>query len=258
MRFEESCRERKTTPADEINALLGPGGDPDGFWQRVKINLQAGRVRLVFVADEIPPELRRIVEFLNGQMDPAEVLAVEIKQFVGQGLKTLVPRVIGQTVEAERKKGGTAREEKQWDEGSFLTTLEKQHGREKADVARTILAWAKTKAVRLWWGKGSVQVAVVLTLDHKGTPYFFAAIWFSSTLCKVEIQFQWLKERPAFAAEAKRIELRDKLNSVPGVNIGVEAITKRPSIPLSMLQDEATLRQFLGVLDWVAQEVLAT
>ena len=45
----------------------------------------------MFVADEIPVELRRIVEFMNGQMDPAEVLAVEIKQYVGGNLKTLVP-----------------------------------------------------------------------------------------------------------------------------------------------------------------------
>jgi hypothetical protein len=78
--------------------------DPEEFWQRVKINLQAGRVRMVFVADRIPPELRRIVEFLNLQMDPAEVLAIEVEQFVGRGLRTLVPRIIGQTAEAQRRK----------------------------------------------------------------------------------------------------------------------------------------------------------
>ena len=74
--------------------------DLEGFWQKVKTNLQAGKVRLIFVADEIPTETRRVVEFLNGQMDPAEVLAVQIKQYAGQGMKTLVPRVIGQTAEA--------------------------------------------------------------------------------------------------------------------------------------------------------------
>jgi hypothetical protein len=59
---------------------------------------------MVFVADIIPPELRRIVEFLNGQMDPAEVLALEVRQFVGQGLKALVPKVVGQTAVAQRAK----------------------------------------------------------------------------------------------------------------------------------------------------------
>jgi hypothetical protein len=40
-------------------------------------------------------------------MDPAEVLAVEIKQYVdlNNKIKTLVPRVIGQTSEAQIKKG---------------------------------------------------------------------------------------------------------------------------------------------------------
>jgi hypothetical protein len=31
------------------------------------------KVRLLFVADRIPPELKRDVEFLNKQMSPAEV-----------------------------------------------------------------------------------------------------------------------------------------------------------------------------------------
>jgi hypothetical protein len=89
----------------EMGEFLGEAVDPEEFWQRVKITLQAGRVRMVFVADRIPPELRRIVEFLNLQMDPAEVLAIEVEQFVGSDdLRTLVPRIIGQTAEAQRRK----------------------------------------------------------------------------------------------------------------------------------------------------------
>lgn len=58
-----------------------------------------------FVADVIHAELRRIVEFLNAQMSPAEVIALELRHYAGQGLRTLVPRVIGRTAEAERRKG---------------------------------------------------------------------------------------------------------------------------------------------------------
>jgi hypothetical protein len=60
---------------------------------------------MIFVADSIPPELKRVVEFLNQQMDPAEVLALELRQYVGEGLRTLVPRVIGNTAIAESRKG---------------------------------------------------------------------------------------------------------------------------------------------------------
>jgi len=96
--------------------FLGADADEEQFWQKAKTNLQAGRIRIVFVADEIPAELRRIVEFLNAQMDPAEVLALEIKQYIGEGLKTFVPRVIGQTAEAQQKKSSACREVRQWEE----------------------------------------------------------------------------------------------------------------------------------------------
>ena len=51
----------------------------------------------MFVADEISIELRRVVDFMNRQIDSAEVLAGEIKQYVGGESKVLVPRVMGQT-----------------------------------------------------------------------------------------------------------------------------------------------------------------
>jgi hypothetical protein len=106
--FESSCAEKGVAPEEEINRLR-EDGDAEAFWQSVKTNLQAGRIRMLFVADYIPAELRRVVEFLNQQMDPAEVLALELRQFAGRNLKTIVPTVYGKTEGAQRKKvvGGT-------------------------------------------------------------------------------------------------------------------------------------------------------
>ena len=67
--------------SEVIKEKLGPEIDANEFWQNVKTNLQAERIRMIFVADKIPVELKRIVEFLNGQMDPAEVLAFEIPKY---------------------------------------------------------------------------------------------------------------------------------------------------------------------------------
>ena len=69
--FEERCSRAGRDPADVMAEAFGPAVHPDAFWLDAKTNLQAGRIRLIFVADEIPAELQRIVEFLNGQMDPA-------------------------------------------------------------------------------------------------------------------------------------------------------------------------------------------
>ena len=121
--FEKTCSANNTDPDEKLAEFIGPEQESDIFWEKVKTNLQAGKIRMLFVADEIPSELQRIVEFLNEQMDPAEILAVEIKQFTGDQFRTLVPRVIGNTSEAKKKRS-TGLEIKQWDEESFFNRLD--------------------------------------------------------------------------------------------------------------------------------------
>src|SRR5215831_5421699 len=77
-----------------------------GFWDAVGANLRDGNIRLVFVADEIPASLQRLVEFLNEQMPRVEVLAVEIRQYRTADGKSgaLVPRLVGQTARAQAGK----------------------------------------------------------------------------------------------------------------------------------------------------------
>jgi hypothetical protein len=75
------------------------------------------RLRLVSVADEIPHELRRIVEFLNEQMTHTDVLAIEVRQYVAPNsdMVTLVPRVIGQTEAArDTKNVASGRVRRRW------------------------------------------------------------------------------------------------------------------------------------------------
>ena len=71
----------------------------DSFWEDVGFNLRNGKVRLLFVADKIPSKLQVIIEFLNKQMNDAEVLGVEVKQFRSADGRTttLVPSLIGAT-----------------------------------------------------------------------------------------------------------------------------------------------------------------
>ena len=61
--FEMRCEREGLSSENLLNQFLGADIEPEEFWQRAKTNLQAGRVRMVFVADEIPTELRRIVDF---------------------------------------------------------------------------------------------------------------------------------------------------------------------------------------------------
>lgn len=96
--FDQYCVAHNLDHAEEIGRLRQEDEtDVDEFWQQVATNLAANRMRLLFVADEIPDVLERVVKFLNEQTrDNLEVLAVEVKQYPGQFGQALVSRVIGQ------------------------------------------------------------------------------------------------------------------------------------------------------------------
>ena len=150
--FEESCSARGLDPDDKLAWLLQKEEAPDAeeFWRQVYTNLAAGRLRLLFIADDIPEPLRRVVEFLNAHMPEIEVLAVEIKQFRGGSTQTLVPRVIGKTA-------GHAKPQPKLTPELFRDALPTDSAR---DVADRLLAVAKRQRASLNWGKGSVSVRV--------------------------------------------------------------------------------------------------
>lgn len=104
--FETTQSAKGGDPADALRDLLGDEQDVDNFWKRVATNLEARKVRLVFLADAIPKELRSLIEFLNEEMRNVEVLGLEVKQYVGEGgLRTLVASAVGQTEAAQQVKG---------------------------------------------------------------------------------------------------------------------------------------------------------
>lgn len=138
--FEANCEAAGQDPEGLVQSLVGPEEMSEGFWDRVQTNLSAGKVRLLFVADEIPTELRRVIEFLNVQMSPAEVLGVEIRQYAGQNLKTLVPSVIGQTTEAQQRKtvGPSVPRRGDWSWDAYAAEL--HVSAQKIEVGRTLFA----------------------------------------------------------------------------------------------------------------------
>ena len=186
---------------------------PEEFWKAVKTNLQAGRIRLVFVADEIPSELQRVVEFLNDQMDPAEVIAVEISRYSGDGLETLAPRVIGQTVAARTKKAGSTPGQP-WDEPRFLAALEQSKGPDARLVAEDLIAWCREHGMEDSWGKGAEMGSYFPSVTQGEDWYVPFALW---TYGQVETQFQHIKARPAFTSAEMREQLRQRFNELPSV-----------------------------------------
>jgi hypothetical protein len=68
-KFDAACERKGAEPVQTVADFVGADASDqsavEAFWGSVKTNLQAGKVRLVFLADKIPTELQRIVEFLK-------------------------------------------------------------------------------------------------------------------------------------------------------------------------------------------------
>jgi hypothetical protein len=252
-RFEGTCAQRNLNPDERLMEFLGMDDGREDFWQRVKTNLQAGRIRLIFVADEIPPGLRRIVEFLNGQMDPAEVLAIEIRQHVGEGLKALAPVLIGQTATAQRAKSAGATPGRKWDETSFFADLQARNP-EAVAVARRIMDWARPRVTRIAWGAGTQLGSFVPVLDHKGIEYQLFAVYTNGSF---ETFFQYYRYKSPFTSEDLRVEKLNRLNAITGIFLPSDGIARRPSFPLNALLGEGRTEALLGVYEWVLEQILA-
>jgi hypothetical protein len=166
-----------------------------------------------------------VVEFLNTQMDPAEVLAVEVRQYIGGAFRGLVPRVLGQTEQGIQKKsagGSVGGGERTWDEASLLAEIERRFGVVEVTVARRILEWARSTGRPLWSGKGTQSGSLYVDVGPRGRPVYPFAIW---TYGRIEVQLQGLTRVTPFDNETNRRELQRRLNTIPGVAIGEESLS---------------------------------
>ena len=95
--FENTTGAGDRSPQEVLGELLQSDSEPDAdaFWQQVATNLDAVRLRLLIVADNIPAPLKQVAEFLDDQMPNVEVRTVEIKRFQNHSMQILVPRVFG-------------------------------------------------------------------------------------------------------------------------------------------------------------------
>lgn len=250
-KFEKNCEKKGKDPEIEIQELIGNNVSIEEFWSKIEINLKAGKIRLLFIADKIPKELQRIIEFLNEQMTPAEVLGLEIKQYGNDAIKTLVPRVIGQTSSAQIKKGSKVYN--QWTEETFFEELERRNGKAIRNIAYKMLKYFQTRTSRIWYGKGKRSGSLVPVIDKGDMSFFPFTIW---TYGKIEINFQWDKERKPFDDIKNRKHILEKLSEIKGIVVPESKIDKRPSFNIELLGAKSEFDKFLRIYDWYINKIV--
>jgi hypothetical protein len=251
--FEKTCEKAGKPSEAVLTELMGPEQTAAEFWARVKTNLQAGRIRMLFVADAIPLELRRIVEFLNKQMDPAEVLAIELRQFAGQGLKTLVPMVFGQTQESVKKRDGGAAGQ-HWDQENLFEKLRQKVSAKEFEIAQKIFDWMQKGGRMLRFGTGRENGSVYPIFRPGGVninPVYL------STDGKLWLQFAALDRKPVFGSLDKRRELMTQFGAIKDANLVEADLTRYRSIALSKVAaDPDGLSKILSALEWMDEQIV--
>jgi hypothetical protein len=267
--FEERCQQDgvdadaalaaflQSDASSEVSPIGSSLDAADKYWERAADSLAARRLRLVFVADLIPPELERIIEFLNESMARTEVLGVEVRQFVGAGRQTLVPRVIGQTVAAKDAKqpgSGASRVVRTWTVDEFLEAASVDGGPSARAFVEEVLSWAQAKGLLTTLGKGKYgPLWIRVELPSRET----VAVAAISTGGHTQVSFVDVARRPPFDGVEARLEWCRRLNEVPGVAIddGYAIRASWPTVKLSGLADEEARRQFLDAVGWAAGQL---
>jgi hypothetical protein len=249
--FEKTCREASRSPDDVLRELLGGDADASEFWERVRTNLQARKIRLLFVADVIPIELRRIVEFLNEQMDPVEVLAIELRQFASEGLKTIVPTIYGHTQAAARKRAGPVQ---RWDEASLFDKLSRTVGPKELEIAKAIYMWmGKGESRALIFGTGKENGSVYPVFKPDGVPINPSYL---SSDGKLWLQFGALENKPVFGPIEARRSLMEHFNAIRGANLKEADLSRYPSIALKTIAaDPEGEAKVMTALKWMEAQI---
>ncbi len=150
--FERHTREQGNDPASSIREFAElPLGNEHQFCEKVETKLNENDFRLLFVSDNIPDQLERIVTFLNAQMQ-IEVGAVEIKPSASGTSRIYLPRVIGckndGTVQSSPRRSRLTRQRflDDFPEGPFR------------NAAETILKVTEEAGGKLQWGSSALSI----------------------------------------------------------------------------------------------------
>lgn len=242
---------RKTTvaldrdPDADLSTFL-ESGNTEAFWRQVESNLRSGRIRMLFVADHIPKELARIVEFMNEQMRPAEVLAIEVEHFLGSnGIRTLVPRLIGATARAQTAKSVETPVERMT-EDEWLGSLAEKNGPNALKGAERAVAWFRQNGFQVELTKPQDSLAARIS-NAAGRPVYPFYIRRNG---RFDIALINLKKLPAFETDGARKQCLDRLRSLPAADVRT---TDNPNgLPSVALED------FLKDEFWVAFQSIAS
>jgi len=233
---------------ESILSSLGPklADDVDGYFDAIEENLRQGKVRMVFLLEDSSYELRSIVDFLNGQMDRAEVLLVEVRQYQIEDKRIVVPTLFGFTEKARMDKRETNfsssdGRRRTWDLESFIEDAITKVTTEQLEAFKRVVSASKERSWDIKWGTGKETGSLSIRISGM-TKRSILTIWSNGSLT---MNFGWLTENKVeeqvrdsmamFAKDSLKINLPDDYKN--------RYVTIQPSVWVPKVED---LISYLG------------
>lgn len=249
--FERRCTENDQSPEDVLALFVGSPESVDAFWGAVKKNLESQTIRMIFVSDKIHPELRTIVEFLNRQMDPAEVLAVELQYFANDSrtVRTLVPTIYGQVAVA--RSGRSPSVETSIGQEEFVRIVAQSNSPNRLSFVKSLIEWSERKGFGMTFRTGANRSVFIPNCKAgKLTTYPVSCKDFG----KLVLQMRYYQTHEQFQNEDTLQELESMLRRIPGFDPrgGMKGL---PYVDMDQLATEKDRNAVLAVIEWILNKL---
>ena|SRR2546425_2399209 len=118
-------------------------------------------------------------------------------------------------------------------------------------LMRRTLDWSRDNFSPVNWKGASFVPVLEYRSDYSHNPI---TVYCRGKVPRVQIKFGRMKNRNGLS-DQKRIDLLQRLNDIPGVNLQQGSIDRYPNIPLLNLLNGDALEQFLKAIAWTIEEV---
>ncbi len=231
-RFVRQFEAKAGVSLAEVAQELG-GSSAADVREAVESTLEHGNFRVVIAVDEITPELRTIVEFVNAHTSELEFVALELGYSREDEIEIIVPTVYGAEVaEAKRPAGSSGR--RRWTLGDVEDSFDQQEFAELKPIVGALVRHAREHSVKLNPGSGS-NPAVACYYAVEGTPTSCWALHVNESDPTIVLSLGAIQARSQQHAAA----FLEKLKELPGfesvTDFGPNDLAKYPSVRLDGL-----------------------
>lgn len=243
--FSDTFAKRAGKPLTvAVMEATGASMEEDSFRDALTTRLSSGDFRLVIAVDEITPELKLIIEYLNGHtLGSLQVLALELRYTKDGDVELLSPSIYGE--ELATSKASTSSTGTKWNTTTFGEEVEGRTEGAAQDFIKALLAHGSQNGHHPFFGAGHTPgMSYYYELD--GTPTSVWALYLKDSGPVMGLSLGAISKWSVDATLQFLAGLReDSALSEALADIDESSLNKYPNIPIKGALDQPATRMTL-------------